>query len=49
MINSYNLTSAADTEMNMRNLEEKISNITVRALTYAIIEVIQFSFETYVK
>jgi hypothetical protein len=37
MVNSYNLTSAADTEMNVRNLEEKISNITVQALTYAVI------------
>jgi len=35
MITSYNLTSEADTEMNMKNLEEK--NIKVRALTYAII------------
>jgi hypothetical protein len=49
MITSYNLTSASDTEMNMKNLEEKILNITVWELTYAIIEVIQFSFETYVK
>ena len=37
MISSYNLTSAADTEMNMKNLEEKIPNITLQALTYAVI------------
>jgi len=37
MITSYNLTLVADKEMNMKNLEEKMSNITLRALTFAII------------